>query len=181
MTAISQHPKINILIVAVFFGTMTGDTFAHAPPPMFKITTKRDNDRVDVKSEKDKTIFLVHSPFGISNAVIERTNEKWPDAVVLRLHLKGLESFKVSDGKVTLNAAVSSQDGKVRLWKDAKEDSPLDAKTPYWMEIRMVGGDGKPAKTIPLKDGYFEMTVPKAIFEGNPKSITVNWIDFYRN
>ena len=78
---------------------------------------------------------------------------------------------------------MSSHDGKqrVRLWKDGKEDSPLDSNSPLWMEIRMVGGDGKPAKEIPLKDGYFEMQLPKAFFEGNPKSITVNWIDFYRN
>ncbi len=44
----------------------------------------------------------------------------------------------------------------------------------------MVGKDGKPAKTIPLDDGYFEMQLPKALFEDNPKSITINWIDFYR-
>ena len=62
---------------------------------------------------------------------------------MLRLHLKGLENIKVSNGKVTMEAAVSSQDGKVRLWKDGKEDSPLDAKSPYWMEIRIVGHDGK--------------------------------------
>ena len=61
-----------------------------------------------------------------------------------------------------------------------QEDSPLDAHSPYWMEILMFGGDGKPAKTIPLKDGYFEMQLPKAFFEDNPKSITVNWIDFSR-
>jgi hypothetical protein len=47
---------------------------------------------------------------------------------MLRLHLKGLENFKVTNGKVTLEAAVSSQDGKVRLWKDGKEDSPLDSE-----------------------------------------------------
>jgi hypothetical protein len=80
-----------------------------------------------------------------------------------------------------LEASVSSQDGKVRLWKDGKEDSPLDAKSPRWMDIRLVGSDGKPAKGIPLKDGYFEMKLPTAFFENNPKAITVNWIDFYRN
>ena len=67
------------------------------------------------------------------------------------------------------------------MWKDGKEDVPLDAKSPFWMEIRMVDGDGKPTKVIPLKDGYFEMQLPEALFEGNPKSITINWIDFYRN
>ena len=48
------------------------------------------------------------------------------------------------------------------------------------MAIRMVGSDGKPAKDIPLKDGYFEMQLSKAFFEDNPKSITLHWIDFYR-
>jgi len=151
-------------------------------PAMFKITTKRDNDTVEGRADKKKTAFIVKSPFGISQAVIERTDEKWPESVVLRLHLKGLESFKALNGKVMLDAAVSSQgDNKVRTWKDSKEDSPLDAKSPYWMEIRMVGSDTKPAKTIPLKDGYFEMALPKAFFEENPKAITLKWIDFYRN
>ena len=99
---------------------------------------------------------------------------------MLRLHLKGLENFKVSNGIITLEAAVSSQDSIVRLWKDGKEDSPLDSKSPYWMEIRMVGNDGKPTTSIPVTDGYFEIQLPKALFEDNPKSITVNWIDFYR-
>ena len=100
--------------------------------------------------------------------------------MILRLHLKGLEHFKVTNGKVTLEAAGSGHDGKVRLWKDGKEDSPLDAKSPYWTEIRMFGDDGKPTTSIPLKDGYFEIQLPKALFEDNPKSITINWIDFYR-
>ena len=44
----------------------------------------------------------------------------------------------------------------------------------------MLGNDGEPVKTIPLKNSYFEMRLPKALFEDNPKSITLNWIDFYR-
>ena len=149
----------------------------------FKITTKRADDAVEVQSDKDKTVFDVTSPFGIGQAVIEREGEKWPDAVVLRLHLKGLSSFRASNGKVRVDAAVSIEAGKqqVRMWKDGKEDAPLDEKCPLWTDIRMVGDDGKPAKEIPLKDGYFEVTLPQAFFEGNPNSITLNWIDFYRN
>ena len=63
--------------------------------------------------------------------------------------------------------------------KEGNEDSSLDAKSPYWTEIRIFSDDGKPVKTIPL-DGYFEIQLPKALFEDNPKSITINWIDFYR-
>jgi hypothetical protein len=48
------------------------------------------------------------------------------------------------------------------------------------MDVQIVGGDGKPAKEFSLRDGYFEMALPRAFFEGNPKSVTLNWIDFYR-
>jgi hypothetical protein len=150
--------------------------------PRFKIITKRDNDKVEIKVDKDQTVFSVHSPSGISQAIIERNDEKWPDAVMLRLHLQGLENLRAANGDVTLDAAVSSHDDdhRIRLSKDGKEGSPLDPTSPYWMEIRMIGGDGKPAKAIPLKDGYFEMTLPRTFFKENPKSITVNWVDFYR-
>ena len=167
------------LIVASIM-CMSSPTPAVVVQPPFQITTKRDTDKVEVKVEKDQAVLSLHSPFGISHAVIERTGEKWPNTVMLRLHLKGLESLRVTNGKVTLDAAVSSHDDTQRLWKDSKENSPLDANSPYWMEILMFDGDGHPAKTIPLKDGYFEIQLPKAFFEDNPKSITVNWIDFYR-
>ena len=171
-----------LAVLMVFMGISNTVTAWDDKPPTFNVTTKRDNDKVDVKVQKDQTVFSIHSPFGISQAVIERTQEKWPEGVVLHLHLKGLESFRASNGKVTLDAAVSSSDDRqrVRLWKDGKEDSPLDSKSPHWMAIRMVGSDGKPAKDIPLKDGFFEMRLPKVFFDDNPKSITVNWIDFYR-
>ena len=172
-----QRHTSNLVVIATILSMGCASAADDSP---FKITTKRDDDKVEVRVENGKTVISVHSPFGISQAIIERNEKNWPDTVMLRLHLKGLENFKVTIGKVTLEAAVSSQDGKVRLWKDGKEDSPLDSKHPYWMEIRMVGKDGKPVKTIPLKDGYFEMQLPKALFEDNPKSITLNWIDFYR-
>ncbi|MBA4017759.1 MAG: hypothetical protein C0483_11345 [Pirellula sp.] len=136
-----------------------------------------------VEVHKANALISIRSPVGISDAVIERSSEPWSEHLVLRLHLKGLENLRISNGKVTLDAAVSSQDddmNRVRLWRDGKEDSPLDATSPCWMEISLVGRDGKSTKEIPLNDGYFEMKLPRPIFEGNPKSITVSWIDFYR-
>ncbi len=152
------------------------------PPAEFKVTTKRADDAVAVLAEKDRTVVAVKCPFGISQAVLERLGATWPKAVVLRLHLKGLSSLRASNGEVTLDAAVSIQEGKtrVRMWKDGEEDARLDEKSPLWMHIRIVGGDSRPAQALPLEDGYFETTLPRAFFEGNPKSITLNWIDFYR-
>jgi hypothetical protein len=149
----------------------------------FKTTTKRDTDRVEVKVEKETTVVSIHSPFGISQAVIERTEATWPAAVVLRLHLKGLESFRASNGTVTLDAAISSaaETPAVRLWLDGKEHAPLESSSRFWMKVRLIAADGKPAKKIPLSDGYIELPLPAAFFEKNPKSVTLSWIDFYRN
>jgi hypothetical protein len=176
--------SIPVFVLFIFSGSALaydGDVPSDQPA-RFKITTKRKDDTVEVQAEKDKALFIIKSPFGISQAVIEREGEKWTQAVVLRLHLKGLENFRASNGKVTVDASVSSQEGqvKVRIWKDGKEDAPLDKKSPFWTVIRIVGGDGKPAKELPLKDGYFEVTLPRAFFEANPNSITAKWIDFYR-
>jgi hypothetical protein len=156
--------------------------FANGTPP-FKVTTSRGDDRVEVKFEKGKAVISVHSPFGISQAVIERQQNTWPRAVVLRLHLKGLEHFRASNGRARVDAAVGIQEEKVtvRLWKDGKEDAPLDEKSPFWTAIRIVGADGRQAKGLPLKGGYFDIALPRAFFDGNPKAITLNWIDFYRN
>jgi len=170
----------HLAIVAVIVSVLSTGCTNSVDEPQFKVTTKRDNDKVDLKVEKNSTVFSIHSPIGISQTDIERTHGTWSDIVMLRLHLKGLENFNVSNGKVTLEAAVSSQNGNVRLWKDGKEDSALDSKSPFWMEIRRVSDDGKKATTIPLKDGYFEIQLPNALFDDDPKSITVNWIDFYR-
>jgi hypothetical protein len=174
-----MNPATLILLIAT--SSLAG-AVAGAQPPQFKITTKRKDDAVQVRAEKDRTVFSVTSPFGISQAVIERKGDRWPKIVVLRLHLKGLENFRASNGKVTLAAAVSIPDGKpkVRLWKDGKENAPLDEKSPLWMDIRILTGKSKPARELPLKDGYFEMALPRVFFESNPKAITLNWIDFYR-
>jgi len=136
----------------------------------FKITTKKAEDTVTVSAEKTKTVFNVKSPQGISRAIIERLDKKWPDVVVVRMHMKGLEQFQAGNGKMTVNATVSStkQEPRVRVWIDEKK--PLDAKSPLYLNVQ------------PMDDeGYIEITFPKAFFDGNPKQITLNWIDYFRN
>ena len=182
-----RHMRIHWLpLTALLLLMMTagsGLTHSADAPPMFKITSMRDTDNVVVTVEQQKTFFDIHSPFGISHVIIGRRGAEWPESMVLRLHLTGLESFQLNNGETTLHASVSSQGGDkpVRLWKNDEEDKPLDSTSPVWTKIRLIGSDGKPTQTIPLKDGYFEIEIPKALREGNPQSITVSWIDFYRN
>lgn len=166
------------IATSVVFFLATLDCFAEEP---FKVTTKRSNDRVGWKLEGNKATLAIHSPLGISDAIIERNTEQWPDQMVLQLRLTGLESFKLSTEKLRLEASLSSHNSNIRQWKDDKENALLDTKSPYWMAIRSLDSDGNPTKAIPLKDGCFEIRMPKKFFEGNPKSFKLTWIDFYRN
>jgi hypothetical protein len=162
--------RIPLFVLLIISGSALADDgdVPSDQPAKFKITTKRKDDTVEVRADKEKTVFGVKSPFGISQAVIEREAETWPAAVVLRLHLKGLESFRASNGKVTVDAAVSSQEGqmKVRIWKDGKENAPLNEKNPFWTVIRIVGGDGKPAKEPTAQGRVFRDVAAQGVVRG---------------
>jgi hypothetical protein len=155
---------------------------AGADDSIFKITAKGTNDSIEVGIENDLAIFAIRSPKGIGEARIERTKSQWPKKAMLRLHLKGLESLVIGDGKVKLNASVSSHGSaaKIRQWMEAQEESPLDAESPFWMDLRMYRNDGTSSQAILPNDGYFEVRLPKALFDENPDFIVVSWIDFYR-
>ena len=71
------------LVTRNFAGTIDGDD-PKTPSAKFKIATKKNDDSVEVRIEKDKALFMVKSPSGISQAVIERLEERWPKVVVLR-------------------------------------------------------------------------------------------------
>lgn len=148
----------------------------------YTTTTKKPDDKVTIEQIEDKSIFQIQSPSGIGQLVIKRNEDRWNDIIVVRLRLKGLESLRVFNGKTTLEAAVSSHDeiDRLRLWKGKSEDALIKNGAPLWMDILMDGSDGKSANSIPLNDGYFEFKVPKPFLEDNPKSISVHWIDFYR-
>lgn len=147
----------------------------------FEVATKRSNDRVEIKQVATQTIFIVHSPVGISHASITRSADKWPTNLTVHLRLRGLESFKLQTEDKTINLSVSSSSLEVRQWLNENEDRPLDSKSAYWLEIRPLDHDGKPTKSIPLKERYFEIKLPAKILESNPRSLKLEWIDFYRN
>ena len=142
-------------------------------------TVGRGDSRIRFSSNDDGLICDLSSGFGIDKAMIKRLGDDWPKAIVVRLHLSGLESFKAANEDITVEWSVSSTGNnasRVVLHK-GQEEIMLDAKSPYYTQARIVGGNG----TIPLKDGYFEVPLPAKLFEKNPPEIKLQWIDFFRN
>lgn len=149
--------------------------------PAIKCTLKRSDDQARVVTSKENTLVSIHSPFGISEAVMERTGECWPERVVLKLHLKGLERLSVVADAAQIHAAYSSTGGGLRTWKGDDESMELDACDPLAFKVDAKTTGGKVTRVIPLQDGFFEVRLPRALFERNPAKVTVKWIDFYRN
>jgi hypothetical protein len=84
-------PLTVLLVISAI--ALTDDNDAPKDQPKFKIATKRKDDAVKAWAGKDKTVFDVKSPFGISQAVIERESEKWPHAVEVRCTSRAWRAF----------------------------------------------------------------------------------------
>jgi hypothetical protein len=158
---------------------------AHCDEPQtrFHVTTRKADDRVTTELRGAQVILTVTSPSGIGSAAITQERERWPGSMLLRLHLTGMERLRIGNGKLTLSASVSSAGNHrtiLSLSEGGKDEIPINRRSPYWTEIRILDDQGHPAREIPLKDGVFELFLPQALFESNPPTITLDWIDFYR-
>ena len=147
-------------------------------PAMYEVRTKKPADHVEAHIGENAVIFAVHSPSGIGGATIAVVKEPWPENVAVRFHLRGLESFSISHGKMKLTGSVLSHSGNPGYLELTEDDQ--ERKQEPGTLIRVFDSQGKPAKGLPGERGYFEIALPKALFEGRSNSLTLQWIDFYR-
>jgi hypothetical protein len=166
-------------MLSIWLACIEGDSVKADEEPNFKITTKRGNDRVGVKVDQDGACFTIRSPMGISSATIQRIDSTWPARMKLRLYLRGLESLKVGNGTATVSAAVASHvsSAGIRVWLNDHEEKTLLENERFFMTIHK---HQIPVETKEPVVSYFEVDLPAALFEANPATIHVDWIDFYR-
>lgn len=143
---------------------------AWTAPPQFRIVTQRSDDSVVVASSAEQSVLTVLSPRGIGSAVIHRPGAQWPamHTLLLKLRLRGLEELRISNGDVEWIAAVSSSDSTVRLRvkRGLQETELTNPQDPYWADV--------------TTDNGFSVKVPGILFERNPASLNLKWIDFFR-
>ncbi len=154
-------------------------TLAHGDERQYAITTKQIGDRIEVHTVDHGVAFHVHSAKGIGSAKITKQSRQWPEQVILRWQLNGLESFQLATNSMKLSGSVTSGTYQVRLWRDSNEQDLLKKDDPAWIEIKRIDQKEQLAGQV-QPTGYFEMLLPKALFVGNPDSLTFSWIDFYR-
>ena len=141
--------------------TLVAAPLAGAAAPTLTIEPK---DEHTVATEDGVSVVNIHSKRGIGRTAIVAKDSVWPKKLVLRLHLKGLENFEISNGTKTLKTSVSSQ------------KNPPPRKGP--LKVKQVPAKGA-KKEIPL-NGYFEIEVPAVLLKAKPEKLKLHWIDFYR-
>lgn len=144
-------------------------TAGNAAEP-FTITLRKEADRVSVAEADGMVAFTVESKMGIGGATIEPKAGQWPKRVVLRLRLNGLESLTVSNGKKNWSLSAGADGHAPRIyWKERGDETPIDKGDAFWSDIKV-------SKTPTV----FEVPLPAGLFDDKPKSLKVDWIDFYR-
>jgi hypothetical protein len=150
-------------------------------PAAFEINC-REPGTLTVANQDGRGVITILGGRGIGESTIQLSAGTWPEEMILRAYLGGLESLKISAGNITLSASVLSHSGNpvlLHLDRDGKEGPQLGMDSPYWMEIKTINADGKRISGAPPKGGWFEMAVPNKLLAGAGE-LKVFWIDFYR-
>ncbi|WP_425615973.1 hypothetical protein NA78x_005910 [Anatilimnocola sp. NA78] len=134
-----------------------------------------------IAAEGERTVIDVRCERGIDRNTIKRTSDAWPKSIVVRLRLKGLESFSVKKDNFSLNCSVpSSGEPKSHCeLSSGNRQAVLEPADPLYLKARLVS-TGKTEPKVPLENGYFEIELPAKLFADNPPQIDLQWVDFYR-
>ncbi len=144
----------------------------------FRVGDLQTGDVVSVTVEGRAVMLDICSAKGIGSAAIEQTAGPAPETLVLRFHLAGLEGLRFAYEDTVVNVQVSSLEAggvSQEAQLPGEENKIIGPDSPYWMAVRIPDG-----QTIPVRDGYIEVSAPRAFFERGASRFTLRWIDFYR-
>lgn len=149
--------------------------------PDFKITSSNQEDVISVTSEESISIIDINSRSGVGSAHFELVSGILPEKIIARLHLKGLEEFRLSYDETMINASISSSSAfnvPSQYILLSNNEYPILPGHPLWLKTEIVSD--QTIKNIPLEEGYFEITFPKESNKKIGNSFEIQWVDFYR-
>ena len=115
---------------------------------------------------------------------LSAANDQWPTTLVLRLHLRGLESLRIGNGTSSIDISILSYEPHRQLCEvvhtPGERRQSVDEESPFWMPDQIKNTETAGQPKIPLVDGYFEVTLPAVLLKDKPESLSIRWIDFYR-
>lgn len=147
----------------------------------FSATSDADGNLVNISTTGDTVIVDVHSRSGIGAATVDLVSGTAPAQISVRLHLHGLEAFRLSYDHTVIAVAVSSDEHhsvsqQVELPDGGTRAIPSDS--PLWLDLEMVSAQD--SSTPSLQPSVFTIHMPPGLMNEQRRSFTIRWIDFYR-
>jgi hypothetical protein len=176
-----KQSHIQVILLSFLLVSCAVGPAAQSEEPEFIVITKNTDDQVDIQIENGAAQVDIQSPTGIGSASFELVLGTMPENITLRLHLTGLERFRLTSAQDQIAASVSSGDAlgiQNESILSSGTETPLLPGHPLWMEIEIVSGQAE--KKIPLEDGHFEVIVPQEFIRNAGTMFEIQWIDFYR-
>ena len=147
--------------------------------PVFSVESQNGDDQITFQSRANTTIIEIDSPSGIGSATFNLESGDMPEQIVVQIHVKGLEEFRLISEQDSVSASVSSGAGlqaQRQRKSSGNSEQAIRAGDAFWLNIKIVSG----SQQIPLEDGYFEINLPVEFIEQSGSSFEIHWIDFYR-
>ncbi|MBM3125731.1 MAG: hypothetical protein FJZ87_11785 [Chloroflexi bacterium] len=145
---------------------------AGASAPEFNVTASKAEDIITISDEEGTTVIDVESPFGIGSARIDLLSGSLPEKMIARLHLMGLEEFRLAYADRVIFASAASgavtEVGGQRI-QDSGMEQPIAPGHPLWLEVQFVSAPG-----------YFEIAFPEEFSQRAGESFEIQWVDFFR-
>jgi hypothetical protein len=138
---------------------------------------------VTVSAQDTRTIVDIRGG-GIGTVELSRSDAAWPEPIVLRLHLSGLESLNVDNGTIAIGTSVLSRSPPEQVGQllpgSGRASTNVTPDSPFWMPLRIIGAREPGAPAVPLAEGYFEVTLPDILFDESTNRLIIRWVDFFR-
>jgi hypothetical protein len=175
----------NISLRAITMESLSDDIEAK---PTIEVSLKNADDKAFIKTVSDgsnrNTVQVeLRSPRGIGAATFRRLEENWPDALVIRWKLQGLESIRATIERDRYEGFVEHQNLQTHWSKrtDNGDAIVLKPTDEAGCDVSIIGSvEGHPPK-IPLQEEeWLELKVPKQWLADQPETIRFEWADFHR-
>ena len=147
---------------------------------VFSVEVKNSDDQVSILYEQGTAFIEINSPSGIGSAKFVHESGRMPERIMARLHLQGLEEFRlISSDQNIISASIPGSMGiQAQSQRKVSENGELAIRSsdPLWLDIEIISD----SQQIPLQDGYFEIAFPMEFIKQSGSSFEIRWIDFFR-
>ena len=145
-----------------------------------EVRTDREDAQISFVTEGNTGTVDVHSESGIGRSQVNLVSGQWPERLILRFHLSGLEGMQFQYGDTTVSVSVNRSSHVIHnVTTSDKSQRPINEESTFWMPVRIVTPNGI-ASTIPLADGVIEVEAPRDFLDDDFSNFTLEWVDFYR-